>query len=114
MELYGFDIYYGFYHKLFYQRKSLVCDIIEPFRCIIDKKIKNGFNLKQINEEDFDVKNSQYFVKREFNKKYSQFFLKEILKHKEEIFLYVQQYYRSVMKGRDVKDFPDFSLEDAK
>ena len=114
LELYGFDIYYGFYHKLFYQRKSLVCDIIEPFRCIIDKKIKNGFNLKQIDEGNFDIKNSQYFVKREFNKKYSQFFLKEILKNKERIFLYVQQYYRSVMKGRDVKDFPVFSLEDAK
>ncbi len=112
--LYGFDIYYGFYHKLFYQRKSLVCDIIEPFRCIIDRKIKKGFNLKQINEVDFGIKNTQYFVKREFNKKYSQFFLKEILKHKEKIFLYVQQYYRSVMKDRDVKDFPVFSLEDPK
>ena len=40
LELYGFDTYYGVFHKLFYQRKSLVCDIIEPFRCIIDQRIR--------------------------------------------------------------------------
>ena len=114
LELYGFDIYYGVYHRLFYQRKSLVCDVIEPFRCIIDRKIKKGFNLKQIDKNDFGVRNGQYFVKKGFNKKYSEFFLKEILSHKEEIFLYVQQYYRSVMKNRDVKDYPDFFLEELK
>ena len=112
LELYGFDIYCGFYHKLFYQRKSLVCDIIEPFRCIIDRKIKKGFNLKQINVKDFRISNKQYFVKREFNKKYSKFFLKEILKYKEDIFLYVQKYYRAVMKNIEIKDYPIFLLED--
>lgn len=30
--LYGFDIYKGVYHQVFYQRKSLVCDLVEPFR----------------------------------------------------------------------------------
>ena len=112
LELYGFDVYYGCYHTLFYQRKSLVCDIIEPFRCIIDRKIKKGFNLKQINKEEFELKNSQYSVKRDFKKKYSEFFLKEILGHKEKIFLYVQQYYRSVMKNRNIKDYPVFYLEE--
>jgi CRISPR-associated protein Cas1 len=43
--LYGFDVYKGIYHKLFYERKSLVCDIVEPFRCIIDKKIRKMYNL---------------------------------------------------------------------
>ncbi len=83
LELYGFDTYYGFYHKLFYQRKSLVCDIIEPFRCIIDRKIKNGFNLKQINLDEFYEKNNQFYVKKDFSKKYSQFFIKEILSYKQ-------------------------------
>ena len=40
LRLYGFDTYLGFYHKEFYQRKSLVCDVVEPFRCIIDKNTK--------------------------------------------------------------------------
>lgn len=111
LELYGFDTFYGFYHKLFYQRKSLVCDIIEPFRCIIDKKIKNAFNLKQIDENDFYQKNMQYYIKKEFSKKYSQLFIKEILSHKEEIFLYVQTYYRCIMKDKEVKEFPNFNIE---
>ena len=32
ISLYGFDAYKGVYHREFYQRKSLVCDLIEPFR----------------------------------------------------------------------------------
>ena len=102
LELYGFDTYYGVFHKLFYQRKSLVCDIMEPFRCIIDKRLRKSFNLKQINPEEFDFKNGQYFVKRDFNKKYTQIFLKEILLYKEEIFLFIQSYYRSFIREKQI------------
>ena len=114
LELYGFDTYCGFYHKLFFQRKSLVCDLMEPFRCIIDRRIRKSFNLKQINKDDFYFKNGQFYVKREFNKKYSQLFLKEILLHKEKIFLYIQSYYRSFIKGRAMDSFPIFNIEDDK
>lgn len=114
LELYGFDIYYGFYHKLFFQRKSLVCDLIEPFRCIIDKKIKKGFNLKQICLDDFYEKNGQYYIKRDFSKKYSKFFLEEILKHKEEIFLYIQKYYRCFVKEKEINNYPIFYVGDKK
>lgn len=110
LNFYGFDSFKGVYHKLFYQRKSLVCDLIEPFRCIIDKKIKNGFNLKQIDENDFGFTNGQFFLKREFNKKYSKFFLEEILKHKEEIFLFIQQYYRCFIKDKDINKYPFFNI----
>ena len=58
--LYGFDTYKGFYHKLFFQRKSLVCDLIEPFRAIIDKQILKSYNLKQINKKDFKFINGRY------------------------------------------------------
>ncbi len=112
LELYGFDTYCGFYHKLFFQRKSLVCDLMEPFRCIIDRRIRKSFNLKQINRDDFYFKNGQFQVKREFNKKYSQLFLKEILMYKEETFLYIQSYYRSFMKG--MNNFPIFNIEGSK
>ena len=36
LQVYGFDTYYGVFHKCFYMRKSLVCDIMEPIRPIID------------------------------------------------------------------------------
>jgi CRISP-associated protein Cas1 len=112
LELYGFDTYYGVYHKLFYQRKSLVCDIIEPFRVIIDKNIRKGYNLKQINNDDFYFKNGQYYLKKDFNKKYSEFFLKEILKYKEDIFIYIQTYYRSFMKEKLIENYPFFKIGD--
>ena len=51
LRLYGFDTYKGFYHKLFFQRKSLACDVMEPFRCVIDKQILKAFNLGQIDEK---------------------------------------------------------------
>jgi CRISPR-associated protein Cas1 len=111
LELYGFDTYCGFYHKLFFQRKSLVCDLVEPFRCIIDRRIRKSFNLKQINKDDFYFKNGQFYVKRNFNKKYSQLFLKEILQQKEKIFLYTQAYYRSFIKGKGIDNFPVFNIE---
>jgi CRISP-associated protein Cas1 len=114
LELYGFDTYCGVYHTFFFQRKSLVCDLMEPFRCIIDKKLKISYNLKQVNENDFYLKNNQFYVKREFNKKYSKLFLEEILKNKEEIFLYIQKYYRSFMKEKEISEFPIFSRSDEK
>jgi len=114
LELYGFDTYYGVFHKLFYQRKSLVCDIIEPFRCIIDSRIRKSYNLKQINPDDFGLKNRQYFVKRAFNKKYSELFLKEILKYKEEIFLYIQSYYRCFIKEKNLDCYKEFHIGDEK
>ena len=61
--LYGFDIYEGFYHRRFYQRKSLVCDIEEPFRAIIDEAMRKSFNLGQIKDSDFGFANGQYFLK---------------------------------------------------
>jgi len=110
LEYYGFDLFYGFYHKLFYQRESLVCDLIEPFRCIVDRAIKKGFNLKQIDKNDFYVKNGQYYIKSEFNKKYSSFFIKEILSYKNEIFLYVQGFYRCFIKSSELSKYPKFFI----
>ena len=40
LNLYGFDTHKGVYHQCFYQRKSLVCDLVEPFRAIVDARIK--------------------------------------------------------------------------
>jgi len=47
LNIYGFDIYKGNLHREFYKRKSLVCDIVEPFRPIVDYKIRKAINLGQ-------------------------------------------------------------------
>ncbi len=110
LNLYGFDIYMWVYHKLFYERKSLVCDLVEPFRCIVDRAIRKMYNLKQIDEKDFKFKNGEYWIDWEKRKKYTNLFLKEILLYKEEIFLYIKEYYKFIM-NQQVNDMPVFNFE---
>ncbi len=114
LSLYGFDIYCGFYHKLFFQRKSLVCDIIEPFRCIIDRRLRIGYNLKQIQDGDFIYSKNKFELKRDSARKYTELFLREILEHKEDIFLYVQSYYRAFIKKKEIRQYPVFHIGDSK
>lgn len=45
LNVYGFDEYYGVFHRCFYMRKSLVCDLQEPFRPIIDYATRKAVNL---------------------------------------------------------------------
>ncbi len=108
LRLYGFDTYKGFYHTFFYQRKSLVCDLVEPFRCIIDESIRKAHNLGQFDVKDFEIKYNKYKIKRGKGQKYSKIFLVAIMARKEEIFLFLQKYYRTTMKEGD--DFPVFKI----
>ncbi|MEM4326621.1 MAG: CRISPR-associated endonuclease Cas1, partial [Candidatus Diapherotrites archaeon] len=114
LSLYGFDLYCGFYHKLFFQRKSLVCDMVEPFRCIIEKRLRISYNLKQINEDDFICSQNIFQLKKDASKKYTELFLRAILEHKEEIFLYVQSYYRAFIKNKEISEYPVFHIGDQK
>lgn len=43
-------------------RKSLVCDIMEPFRPIIDWRVRIGINLRQFKEDDFVKINNQWHL----------------------------------------------------
>lgn len=98
--LFGFDTYKGFYHQLFFQRKSLTCDIVEPFRCIIDKQIFKSYRLKQIDDDDFSIDNNgKVFLSYGESQKYAKIFMDAIMDNKEQLYLYAQQHYRFVMKG---------------
>lgn len=110
LNVYGFDVYQGVLHTNFYMRKSLVCDIMEPFRPIIDWKIRKGINLGQFKEEDFIIVKNQYQLEYKSTSKYSGIFMEELLKNKESIFLYIRGYYRAFMKGLDVSLFPEYNL----
>lgn len=112
LNIYGFDIYKGNLHKEFYKRKSLVCDIIEPFRPIVDYKIKKGINLKQFEKYEYLLDNGQYNINWKDGIDYMLIILEEINKYKEKIFRYIQQYYRWVMKEKNISDFPKVVLVD--
>ena len=108
LQLYGFDVYCGIYHREFYMRKSLVCDIMEPMRPLIDYEIRKAINLNQIQDDDFQLINNQYVVNYKISPKYVELFMNVLLDNKEEMFLFVQNYYRSFMKGKPEKDYRQF------
>lgn len=110
LKIYGFDTYKGFLHRQFYMRKSLVCDIIEPFRVIIDLQIKKSINLKQFREKDFKVINKKYVLKWDENKKYVRIFSLAINEYREEIFLFIQSFYRNFMKNNEITKYRKFEI----
>ncbi len=108
LRLYGFDNYYWVYHRTWYQRKSLALDIMEPFRCIIDKALLKAYNLGQIDKKDFEFKNGQYELDWRISKKYTRIFLVAIMENKKEMFYFVKEYYKFFMKWRN--EFPKYEI----
>ncbi len=105
--LYGFDLYQWFYHQRFYERMSLVCDIVEPFRCLIDLSIRKAYNLGQIDPKDFFETNWGYHIRPEHIKKYSRIFSRVILDNKEYMYIFVKWFYRHILSPKD-HPFPKF------
>ncbi len=113
LEMYGFDVYVGILHTQFFHRKSLVCDLEEPFRPIIDAAILKALNLGQINEKDFWKNQNQYILPWKNSKKYVGIILEALLEYKNEIFIYLQSYYRAFMREKRIEEFPKFYMEDS-
>lgn len=111
LRVFDFDSYCGVLHTAFYMRKSLVCDLMEPMRCLIDLQVRKSINYGQIKMDHFLVKEHKYVLKWEFSAKYTQLLVEPILKHKEEIFIYIRDYYRAVMKGLTAEDYPVFEVK---
>lgn len=110
LQVYGFDTYYGVFHRCFYMRKSLVCDLMEPMRPIVDYAIRKAINLGQCKMDDFELYGTRWCLKMKNNASYIQFIMVAILDYKDDIFLYIQRYYRFFMKRKSVEQLPTFEL----
>ena len=110
LSLYGFDRYNGILHRQFYMRKSLVCDLVEPFRVIIDKQVKKSINLGQFKEKDFIIRDGKYELKYQKSAEYSRIFFTSLMEHKEDIYLYIRDVYRCFMREKLETDFPEWRL----
>lgn len=110
VQVFGFDVYYGIYHKEFYMRKSLVCDLMEPMRPIIDYRVRTAINLLQCKESDFQIVQNQYQLSYKKSPVYVEFLMEEILEHKQEMFLFIRSYYRNFMKNRNIEEYRLFSI----
>lgn len=108
IRMFGFDLYVGVYHRLWFKRKSLVCDLMEPFRCIIDHTVLLAFNRKQFSINDFVQVKQEYHLKYEKSADYYHVFYDALIVHKVDFFRYVQQYYRCFMGRKSIKEYPLF------
>jgi CRISPR-associated protein Cas1 len=111
LSVFGFDVYYGVLHTCFYMRKSLVCDIMEPFRPLVDWQVRKGINLGQFKEDDFKRYNNRWELEYKKSAQYTQALSEIIMKYKDNIFLYVRSYYRCVMKQKNFNEYPIFLME---
>jgi len=108
--LFGFDPYVGVYHRLWFKRKSLICDLIEPFRCLIDQQVRKAFNTKQCSANDFLLVKNEYLLRREKNSDYTKMFYDVLINYKSDVFCYVRDYYRCFMQRKSVPDYPLFLI----
>lgn len=109
LNLFGFDTYKGIYHQLFFQRKSLTCDVIEPFRCIIDREVLKIFTLKIFNKHDFKVRDGKVTVDYKQSHKYALRFFNAILENKESIYTFIRDFYHFIMDSEKY-EFPYFKI----
>lgn len=111
LRLFGFDTFKGYYHKLFFQRKSLACDTMEPMRMLIDKALIKAYRLSRISNRDFRYKNGSFEFKpgSEIRKKYSSIFFSNLLENRESIYAYIREHYLHVA-NRKKYPLPEFTL----
>lgn len=110
IRMFGFDLYVGVYHRMWFKRKSLVCDLMEPFRCIIDHTVLLAYNRKQFSDKDFTQVKQEYRLKYEKCADYYKVFYDALTVRKTDIFKYVQQYYRCFMGCKSVQNYPTFDF----
>ncbi len=102
IRMFGFDLYVGVYHRLWFKRKSLVCDLMEPFRPIIDHTVLLAFNRKQFTEKDFECSKSEWHLRSEKAADYYRIFFDALITYKVDFFKFVQSYYRCFMGRKSV------------
>ena len=110
VRMFGFDVYVGVYHRLWFKRKSLICDLMEPFRCIIDHTVRTAYNRKQFTSKDFHLYKGEYRLKIERNADYTKVFFDALIPYKMEIFKFIRSYYRCFMQGKDISCYPKFEI----
>lgn len=110
VRMFGFDVYIGVYHRLWFKRKSLICDMVEPFRCIIDRAVRTAYNRKQFSVKDFQVNKNEYRLRLDKNSDYTRVFFDALVPYKMEIFKFVRSYYRCFMQGKCISDYPKFEI----
>lgn len=108
--MFGFDPYIGVFHKMWFRRKSLVCDIMEPFRCIVDNTIRNTLVKGTIKSDDFECVDGRWQLRKGKVMDYYRIFFDALVPYKNDVFRFVHDYYYAFLKGKKISDYPQFKI----
>lgn len=97
LRLFGFDSYKGVYHQLFYARRSLACDTVEPFRGLIERRLRTAINLGKIRPDDFIRTRYGVRCNPQESAAYVALFAEVMLDEREEVYKYIHAFYRHLM-----------------
>ncbi len=99
LRLHGLDVYKGVYHRLFFARKSLVTDVEEPLRCLVDKALLKAHKLGKIRQDDFafNKRKGEFYLPWKNSSHYYRIFSEELMERKVEIYEFVRAFYRHIM-----------------
>lgn len=95
---FGLDTYKGVYHTQFFARKSLVCDLMEPFRCLIDNRTRTALTLKIFKPNIFHCGKYGIYTDWKDTSKITQTYAQEVMDYRQQIFKYVKDFYCYVME----------------
>lgn len=109
LRLFGFDSYKGIYHQLFFARKSLACDVVEPFRCLVERRLRTAINLKIIKPEQFKQGRYGVWCDPAQSAEFVALFARVIMDEREEFYGYVKALYRHLMDERN--PLPSFRIK---
>lgn len=88
----------------------MVCDLMEPFRCLIDHAVLLAFIRKQFSSNDFVLVKSEYHLKYEKTADYYRVFYDALIERKVDVFQFVQCYYRAFMQKKSAPEFFQFKF----
>jgi CRISP-associated protein Cas1 len=107
----GFENTFGFLHADYYQRQSLVCDLMEPMRPIIDNALLNAYSRKQIKTEHFETKEGKIQLIDYHNiGNYTDIFGKVIVEYQDQIYAYLRDFGDYIKDQSNDKTLPIFEL----
>lgn len=95
---FGLDTYKGVYHTQFFARKSLVCDLKEPFRCLIDNRTRTALSLKILTRDMFQDGKYGVYTPWKDTSKITQLYAQETMDNRQQIFRHVQSFYKYIME----------------
>lgn len=106
---FGLDTYKGVYHTQFFARKSLVCDLMEPFRCLIDNRTRTALSLKIITPDIFQQGKYGIYTDWLSSSKITRLYAEEVMDNRLQIFNYIQSFYKYIMDQHN--QLPNFRLK---